>query len=142
MPEPTRKDKIVAMLADDPEDLFLRYGLAMELQKEGGHVESLALLDELMQQEPPYVPAYFMAAQQLAQLSRIHTEIQQSQKNGGISKTWLIGLLILNLATAGLVSFWYLQNQNGNSNGSNKTTTTSTTSATSYEIATKAGNIF
>ena len=77
----------------------------------------------------------------LAQLSRIHTEIQQSQKNGGISKTWLIGLLILNLATAGLVSFWYLQNQNGNSNGSNKTTTTSTTSATSYEITTKAGNI-
>ncbi|MCP4811092.1 MAG: hypothetical protein GY888_01170 [Planctomycetaceae bacterium] len=81
MSEPTRKDKIVAMLADDPDDLFLRYGLAMELQKEGGHAESLALLDELMQQEPPYVPAYFMAAQQLAQLSRI-PEAQATARTG------------------------------------------------------------
>ena len=81
MPEQTRKDKIVAMLADDPEDLFLRYGLAMELQKEGEHGESLTLLDELMQQEPPYVPAYFMAAQQLAQLSRI-PEAQATARTG------------------------------------------------------------
>ena len=81
MPEQSRKDKIVAMLADDPEDLFLRYGLAMELQKEGEHVESLALLDGLMQQEPPYVPAYFMAAQQLAQLSR-NPEAQATARAG------------------------------------------------------------
>ena len=71
MPDSNRKEKILAMLAEDPKDLFLRYGLAMELQKEGNHEESLQFLEELMQQEPPYVPAYFMAAQQLAQLQRI-----------------------------------------------------------------------
>ena len=71
MPESTRKEKIVAMLADDPKDLFLRYGLALELNKEGDHQQSLQLLEELMEHEPPYVAAFFRAAQQLAQLQRI-----------------------------------------------------------------------
>jgi len=59
------------MLADDPTDTFLRYSLAMEWEKEGDHEKSLAGLDELSQGEPPYVPAFFMAAQQLARLDRI-----------------------------------------------------------------------
>ena len=33
----TRREKIEAMLADDPRDVFLRYSLAMELDKEGAH---------------------------------------------------------------------------------------------------------
>ena len=71
MPETTRKEKIIAMLADAPGDLFLRYGLAMELSKEGEHEESLRLLNDLMEHDPPYVAAFFMAAQQLAQIDRI-----------------------------------------------------------------------
>ena len=31
----SRREKIEAMLADDPQDTFLRYSLAMELDKEG-----------------------------------------------------------------------------------------------------------
>lgn len=66
----TRREKIEAMLADDPADTFLRYSLAMELDKEGDHHQSLAKFAELTRDDPPYVPAFFMAAQQLARLNR------------------------------------------------------------------------
>jgi tetratricopeptide (TPR) repeat protein len=67
----SRREKIEAMLADDPRDAFLRYSLAMELDKEGDHERSLAEFNGLMRDEPPYVPAFFMAAQQLARLGRV-----------------------------------------------------------------------
>jgi hypothetical protein len=66
----SRREKIEAMLADDPSDTFLRYSLAMELDKEGAHDASLAKFIELSRDNPPYVPAFFMAGQQLARLSR------------------------------------------------------------------------
>jgi len=58
------------MLADDPGDTFLRYSLAMELDKEGDHDASLAKFAELTRDDPPYVPAFFMAGQQLARIGR------------------------------------------------------------------------
>lgn len=67
----SRREKIEAMLADDPADTFLRYSLAMELDKEGQHDASLAKFAELTGDNPPYVPAFFMAGQQLARLGRI-----------------------------------------------------------------------
>lgn len=67
----SRREKIEAMLADDPADTFLRYSLAMELDKEGDHDRSLAEFASLMTSAPPYVPAFFMAAQQLSRLDRI-----------------------------------------------------------------------
>lgn len=66
----TRREKIEAMLADEPNDTFLRYSLAMELSKEADHDASLELLASLQQDDPPYVPAFFMAGQQLAKLGR------------------------------------------------------------------------
>jgi hypothetical protein len=67
----SRRQKIEALLADDPADTFLRYSLALELAKEGEHDRSLQGLRELAQNSPPYVPAFFMAGQQLARLGRI-----------------------------------------------------------------------
>lgn len=66
-----RREKIEAMLADDPSDTFLRYSLAMELRSEGAHDESLKQMDSLTKASPPYVPAFFMAAQQLVDLDRV-----------------------------------------------------------------------
>lgn len=66
-----RKEKIEAMLVDDPTDQFLRYSLAMELEKESDHDRSLQLFSELMADDPPYVAAFFMKAQQLTRLTRI-----------------------------------------------------------------------
>ncbi len=70
MNAPSRREKIEAMLADDPADTFLRYSLAMELDKESEHERSLAEFRSLMHGAAPYVPAFFMAAQQLARLGR------------------------------------------------------------------------
>lgn len=67
----SRREKIEAMLADDPGDTFLRYSLAMELDKEGDHDASLARFAELARDNPPYVPAFFMAGQQLVRLGRV-----------------------------------------------------------------------
>ena len=67
----SRREKIEAMLADEPGDTFLRYSLAMELDKEGDHAASLARFTELTRDRPPYVPAFFMAGQQLARLARM-----------------------------------------------------------------------
>jgi tetratricopeptide (TPR) repeat protein len=67
----TRREKIEAMLEGEPDDVFLRYSLAMELDKEGNHDRSLDLLTELIECSPPYVPAYFMAGQQLARIDQI-----------------------------------------------------------------------
>ncbi|MCL6506850.1 MAG: hypothetical protein K6T59_07475 [Bryobacteraceae bacterium] len=68
---PARREQIEALLADDPADPFLRYSLALELEKEGRHAESLDLLESLIREDPPYVPAAFMAGQQLARLGRL-----------------------------------------------------------------------
>jgi tetratricopeptide (TPR) repeat protein len=67
----SRREKIEAMLVDDPGDTFLRYSLAMELDKEGDHDASLAKFAELTGDKPPYVPAFFMAGQQLVRLGRM-----------------------------------------------------------------------
>jgi hypothetical protein len=68
----SRRQKIEAMLVDEPGDVFLRYSLALELDKEEEHDRSLELLAELTRDTPPYVPAFFMSAQQLARLNRVN----------------------------------------------------------------------
>jgi len=68
---PTRREKIEAMLADEPGDVFLRYSLALEYDKQGQHDASLEKLGELTREAPGYVPAFFMAAQQLVRLQRV-----------------------------------------------------------------------
>jgi hypothetical protein len=68
---PTRRERLEAMLAAEPQDQFLRYSLAMELEKESQHERSLELLRGLAADATPYVPAFFMAGQQLTRLSRI-----------------------------------------------------------------------
>jgi hypothetical protein len=45
------------MLADEPNDQFLRYSLALELDKEGEHERSIELLHGLTADATPYVPA-------------------------------------------------------------------------------------
>ena len=59
----SRLEKIQAMLVDEPQDTFLRYSLAMELNNAGQQERALQLLHELTVDHPPYVPAFFRSAQ-------------------------------------------------------------------------------
>ena len=67
-----RRQKIEALLRDDPDDVFLRYSLALEMEAEGEWQASLEILESLARGTPPYVPAFQMAAQHLA--ARHHVE--------------------------------------------------------------------
>ena len=67
----SRREQLESMLADSPDDTFLRYALAMELENEDENERSLELHDGLMKDDPPYVPSFFMSGQQLANLDRI-----------------------------------------------------------------------
>lgn len=67
----SRRARIEAMLADSPGDTFLRYALALEMEKEGDHAGSLSALFALSRESPPYVPAFFRSGQQLVTLGRI-----------------------------------------------------------------------
>jgi hypothetical protein len=80
MPE-SRRSKIDALLAVEPGDQFLRYSLAMELEKEGDNDRSLSGLGRLQHDTPPYVPAFFMAAQQLVKLARTN-EARDALRHG------------------------------------------------------------
>ena len=65
----SRREQLEAMLVEDPTDQFLRYALALELETAGENERSLELLSGL--QRETYIPAFFMAGQQLTSLDRI-----------------------------------------------------------------------
>ena len=66
----SRKQQIQDMLADDPNDPFLRYGLAMEYVSEGNDSEAWRTLQGLLAVAADYVPAYLQSGQILARLGR------------------------------------------------------------------------
>jgi predicted Zn-dependent protease len=66
----SRKQQIEAMLADDPNDPFLRYGLAMEYVSLGDQAQAVHCFRELLAVAPDYVPAYLQAGQALLRLNQ------------------------------------------------------------------------
>jgi tetratricopeptide (TPR) repeat protein len=54
-------DQLLPLLAAEPDDPFLRYGVAMEYARQGRHDEALAEYAELARRHPEYVAGYFMA---------------------------------------------------------------------------------
>jgi predicted Zn-dependent protease len=55
----SRREKIQAMLAKEPDDVFLNFGLAMELAKEGDVEAAATQFDRVLQLDENYVAAYF-----------------------------------------------------------------------------------
>lgn len=64
-----RMAQLEALLADDPADPFLRYGLAMEYASAGDDATAADQLVRLAA-EAAYVPAFLQAGQVLARLNR------------------------------------------------------------------------
>jgi predicted Zn-dependent protease len=66
-------DKITMLgeiLAQNPQDAFARYGLAMEHASRGSIELALAEFSRLLAAHPDYTAGYFMAAQTLAKAGR------------------------------------------------------------------------
>jgi cytochrome c-type biogenesis protein CcmH/NrfG len=67
----TRRQQIEEMLADEPNDVELRYMLAMEHASEGNDEAAVRVFYELMAQASDYPPAYHMAGRTLQRLNRL-----------------------------------------------------------------------
>jgi tetratricopeptide (TPR) repeat protein len=67
----TRKEKLEAMLAEEPNDPELRYMLAMEYASGGDDEAAVRCFQELLARAPDYPPAYHQAGRALHRLSRI-----------------------------------------------------------------------
>jgi tetratricopeptide (TPR) repeat protein len=64
----TRKEQLEELLELDPDDSFVRYGLAMEHVSAGQDEEAMRYLRELIRRDPEYVPAYLQAGRALIRL--------------------------------------------------------------------------
>ncbi|MFI5201513.1 MAG: tetratricopeptide repeat protein [Candidatus Kapaibacterium sp.] len=57
-----RLEKLQALLELDPADSFTRYAIGLEFAKAGKFDEAIRTLEELREQDPTYVPTYYMLA--------------------------------------------------------------------------------
>ena len=62
---------LTEILTANPEDSFARYGLAMEYSKAGQIERALAEFKTLIEKNPDYTPAYFMAHRRWPRAERI-----------------------------------------------------------------------
>lgn len=62
----SKRAKIMQLLEESPDDVFLNYSLAMELTKDGTLAEARAQFARVRSLDLGYVPAYFQEAQFLA----------------------------------------------------------------------------
>lgn len=69
MPTP-RYEQVKALLAREPNDVFLNYGLAMELVKAERYDEAVEQFARVLQLDPDYVAAYFQKSKTLVQAGR------------------------------------------------------------------------
>src|SRR5260370_26912977 len=67
----TRLEALKSMVAQNPGDSFLRYGLAMEYKNGGDLQEAMGAFQELMVVNPDYSAAYFHGGQVLEKLGKL-----------------------------------------------------------------------
>jgi len=69
------------ILAQNPNDAFARYGLALEYSNQGNTETALSEFKKLLSVHPDYTAGYFMAAQTLAKADR-HDEARNMLADG------------------------------------------------------------
>ena len=77
----SRLDVLKNMVAQDPGNSFVRYGLAMEYRNAGDLEGSVREFRAVMAANPDYAPAYFHGGQTLERLGRIE-EARQMYRDG------------------------------------------------------------
>jgi cytochrome c-type biogenesis protein CcmH/NrfG len=66
----SRRNMLEEFLATHPQDIFARYGLAMECANQGDSAAAITNFEKLLAENPNYVAGYFQYGQLLARLSR------------------------------------------------------------------------
>lgn len=57
-----RKESLIQLLEQTPDDIFLNYALAMELQSEGLVFEAIERLEWIRKNDPDYLATYYQLA--------------------------------------------------------------------------------
>ena len=70
MSKPNRKEQILEMLREDPNDAFLLYGLAMEHLGQNEESQAEKVFADLIQRNPEYPPGYLQLGQLQARLGK------------------------------------------------------------------------
>lgn len=68
-----RKSQLIKMLELQPDDVFLKYALAMELVSENKLNEAVAQLENILKDDPDYLAAYY-------QLAKLYESIEMNDK--------------------------------------------------------------
>lgn len=76
-----RMEVLREILRDNPQDSFARYGLAMELAKQGSLEEAMSEFKHLLLVNPDYCAAYYQAGQTLEKLGKSE-EAKETYKQG------------------------------------------------------------
>lgn len=87
----SRLTQLEALLAEDPNDVFVKYAIALEHFKSSNSQQAIADLKRLLNQHVDYVPAYFKLAQWLSEMDNmeearrfLETGIAQAQLQGDL----------------------------------------------------------
>lgn len=64
----SRKAQIESMLAEAPNDAFLRFALAKEFEKEGADAGAREIYESLLEDQPEYVGTYYHLGKTLERL--------------------------------------------------------------------------
>jgi tetratricopeptide (TPR) repeat protein len=78
-----RIQMLAQIVAENPNDAFARYGLAMEYSKADDVETAMQHFNQLVELHPDYAAGYFMAAQLLARVGR--TEEARTFLTNGIA---------------------------------------------------------
>ncbi len=74
-------DQLRALLADEPDDVFLNFGLAMQYAQAGHAEEAIRQFERVVQLDPRHASAYFQWARTLLALGR-HSEAREILSRG------------------------------------------------------------
>ena len=66
----TRLEQLRGMLAEEPNDSFIRYAIALELKRAGKMEEAADDLERLLKADPKYIACYYQLALMLIDLGR------------------------------------------------------------------------
>ncbi len=83
MEETIRLKQIREMLEKEPNDDFLNYALAVELEASGNVKEAISQLQNLLNRNPDYLGAYY-------KLGKLFEEVKDETKAIGIYKSGLV----------------------------------------------------
>lgn len=70
-----RLQQLRTMLAEEPNDLFLRYAIALELKRAGEMEQAIAALESILKGSPEHIASYYQLALMLGELGRVQDAI-------------------------------------------------------------------